>query len=34
MMYNTGRKPKKWKFQLQYAADTDYIIMEIDYTVP
>ena len=29
-----GRKPKVWKWQLQYAEDTDWVILELDYTVP
>jgi len=33
-MWNIGRKPKHWKWQLQYADNKDWVQIEIDYTVP
>jgi len=30
---NIGRKPAKWKWQLQYAEPDEYVIVELDYTV-
>jgi len=34
MVYGVGRKPKTWKWQLQYSQPEDWVIIELDYTVP